>query len=443
MLNLNGIKLGVATASTQIEGGEVGSNWNVYSNAGKIADKSLASRANDHWNRYVEDIELLEELGIKEYRMSVEWARIEPENNNFSEEAIKHYRDEIKLMQDKGIHVLLTLHHFSHPQWFEDLGGFEKVENIDIFMRFVRYVVSNLDDLVDSYCTINEPNVYATQVYLFKEWLKEEGSLLKTIRVMNIFSAIHISCYKWIHAHYKEKNLREPMITFALNYRYFEPYSNALHDKIGCKAINYLYQIGIFKAFALGEFKFPFKDILKHGKGKYLDCIGINYYTRGLIKNFNDVTKEKTIKNDLGWEIYPDGILMACKNLYEIINLPIIISENGTCDNSDSFRSKYIYDHLKKLAESNLPITNYYHWCFLDNFEWKEGERPRFGIVYNDYETQKRTLKNSAYFYKQMIIDGGVTDETYDKYVKNQTYHHGEINVLSDLFTPEELRKKR
>lgn len=443
MLDLHNLKLGVATASAQIEGGEVNSNWNKYSDCGKIIDNSNIKRATDHWNRYEEDIDLLCELGIKEYRMSVEWARIEPENGRFNYEAMERYIEEIKLMKKRGINILLTLHHFSHPQWFEDMGGFEKESNVKIFVRFVKYVIGNVYDLINDYCTINEPNVYATQGYFFGEWLQEEKNLLKTIQVMNVFVACHISCYKFIHEFYKEKGLNKPVVTFALNYRYFEPYSNSVIDKVGAKLLSFLFQEGIFKAFALGEFVFPFRNLMKFPKGKYLDSIGINYYTRGLVKNFQDVTKENTQKTDLGWEIYPDGLSWACKNLYEIIQLPIRITENGTCDNRDEFRCRYIYEHLKVIIDTKLPVTHYYHWCFTDNFEWKEGERPRFGIVHIDYDTQKRTIKNSGYFFKQIIEDKAVSEKTYEKYVSIQKYHHGEINILSDLLSEKELRNRR
>ncbi len=142
------MKLGVATASAQIEGGEVNSNWNTYSDAGKIVDGSNVKRANDHWRRYTEDIALLEELHIKHYRMSLEWARIEPKRGVFDQTAIEHYRDEISMMRDRGIEVLVTLHHFSHPQWFEDLGAFEKKENVPIFLNYVEYVVRLLGSLM-------------------------------------------------------------------------------------------------------------------------------------------------------------------------------------------------------------------------------------------------------------------------------------------------------
>lgn len=175
MFHLNGLKLGVATASAQIEGGNVGSNWNYYSDLGKITDGSNVNRACDHWNRYVEDIALLKSLNIKYYRMSIEWARIEIRPGVFDEDAINHYRDEMIRMKNEGIEILLTLYHFSHPQWFELMGSFEKKENIPIFLRFVSKVVNAFGDLVSEFCTLNEPNVYAVNGFFFGEWLQEKN----------------------------------------------------------------------------------------------------------------------------------------------------------------------------------------------------------------------------------------------------------------------------
>lgn len=141
MLDIKGIYLGVATASSQIEGGEVGSNWNAYSDAGKITDGSNVKRAADHWNRYEEDIAFMKELGVKHYRMSLEWSRLEPVQGQFDDAAFEHYRKEIQLMKDLGIHVLLTFYHFSHPIWFEDLKSFEKEANIPIFLAYVQEVI--------------------------------------------------------------------------------------------------------------------------------------------------------------------------------------------------------------------------------------------------------------------------------------------------------------
>lgn len=375
--------------------------------------------------------------------MSIEWARIEPCDSEFSYEAIERYRKEILLMQEKGINVLVTLYHFSHPQWFEDMGGFSKKKNINKFLRYVQFVVEKLGDIVQDWCTLNEPNVYAVNSFLFGEWLNEEKNIRKAIKVMNIFIACHLESYLLIHDIAKHKNFNTPSVSFAMHYRHFSPMKNNITDKIGTKVLHFLFQEGMFKACAKAKFIFPFRNIRHIQKGKYIDFIALNYYTRGIVHNFQDTVKKDAYKNDLGWEIYPEGLIASAKNMYDIINLPIRITENGTCDNEDSFRPRYIYEHLKLINESNLPFTHYYHWCFVDNFEWKEGETPRFGLVHCDYDTQQRTLKNSAYMYKDIIEQNGVTDETYKKYIENSHYHKGEKNVLRGILSDEELINKR
>ena len=173
-----------------------------------------------------------------------------------------------------------------------------------------------------------------------------------------------------------------------------------------------------------GVCSFPLKKIGSYQKGVYCDYIAVNYYTRSSVKGLSDSVKDNAPVNDLGWEIYPDGIVECAKKLYAVVKKPIYVTENGTCDASDSFRSRYVYEHLKAISESELPFERYYQWCFCDNFEWVEGESARFGIVYVDYETQKRTVKKSGEFYKKIILDKGVSEKLYDEYVKDQKYNY-------------------
>ena len=116
---------------------------------------------------------------------------------------------------------------------------------------------------------------------------------------------------------------------------------------------------------------------------------------------------------------HPQGLADVARWLHDLYPGPIWITENGTADNSDSFRSRYLYDHLRAIAGSGLPIERYYHWCFVDNWEWAEGEVPRFGIVDLDYATLERTVKSSGSFYADVIAEGGVTDEIAARYLSS------------------------
>ena len=159
--------------------------------------------------------------------------------------------------------------------------------------------------------------------------------------------------------------------------------------------------------------------------GPHYDYLGVNYYSRTAVSRLADGTFPNSPVNDLGWEIHPEGLVTVARDLHERYPGPIWVTENGTADNTESFRSRYIHDHLAAIAGSDLPFERYYHWCFVDNWEWREGEGPRFGIVALDYETQQRTVRDSGRFLAAVIRDGGVTRTTHEEFVAGQSYPSG------------------
>lgn len=426
---MNGFKLkddflmGVATAATQIEGGDVNSNWNDWYKKGHIKDGSDPAQANDHYKRFREDIELMASMGIEIYRFGIEWARIEPDEGIFDENVLSHYREEILLMRKNGILPLLTIHHFNNPMWFENSGGFERDDASEIFLRYTLKVLGAMGDIVSEYITINEPNVYAVMSYFYGLWPPGRKSFSSVRRIYKNFTICHIESYKLIHKTRREMGFADTKVSFANHIRVFEPGCRFNPWHILCaKLMNTLFQGGITKSMSLGRKAFPVGKIKGLSKGRYYDFIGINYYTRSTVKGFKDGVRAGAPVNDLGWEIYPEGIIRSCEMLYKKYKAPIYITENGTCDNLDIFRSKYIYEHLKAISESDLPIRRYYHWSFTDNFEWIEGESSRFGIVHVDYETQSRTIKQSGVFYSSIINNKGISEDLFNKYVSMQKY---------------------
>ncbi|HHV11579.1 MAG TPA: glycoside hydrolase family 1 protein [Clostridiales bacterium] len=419
-----GFLLGVASAATQIEGGECGSNWNDWYHKGRIKDNSNPARATDHYNLWQQDADLMADMKIQNYRLGIEWARICPKEKEVDEAVIAHYREELSYLQSKGISVLLTIHHFTNPMWFEQKGGFEKKENLKCFLDFVALVVNSFGDIVSEYITINEPNVYATISYFFGDWPPGEKSFGKTITVMSNMAIAHIKAYQLIHKMRQEKGFHNSRVSFANHVRVFEPANKKNPWHLVCSRLSErFFQDAITVAMCTGVFQWPLHKEEGIFQGEYCDFIAVNYYTRTSVSGLADGTKQGAPKNDLGWEIYPEGIVRCSEKLYQILKRPIYITENGTCDNHDTFRCKYIHEHLKAVTESELPFERYYHWCFCDNFEWIEGESSRFGLVHTNYETQERTIKNSGEFYIKIIEEGAVTDEIYDQYVKAQEYH--------------------
>ena len=407
--------LGCATAATQIEGGDTNNSWYDWAKQkGRIKGGASPRRANNHWVLYEQDIKLMAQMGMEHYRFGIEWSRIEPTQGHFNEVAMAHYRTEIKLLLQYHIKPLVTLHHFSNPTWFEKMGAFETSACVPIFQKYVIYVVEHLKDLCTDFVTINEPNVYVTNGYVYGEWPPGKKSIFTAMRVMKNLTLCHVTAYREIHRIY---GLNKAMVGFANHLRVFIPYNKNPIYALEAKLMEYLFQGALSKSMATGKLAFPLGVSAPLGKGKFYDYIGINYYTRSAIKHFGQYVLPNRKTNNLGWDIYPEGLAILCKDQYERFKAPIWVTENGTCDKDDSFRAQYIYDHIKQIVDSKLPVERYYHWTFMDNFEWAEGESAPFGLVRCDFETQKRTIRKSGAFYSEMIKTKQVSQDMISRYL--------------------------
>lgn len=419
----DGMQLGVATAATQIEGGDVCSNWNDWYQRGRITDGTDPATGNDHWERWQEDTGLMSQMGLQLYRLSVEWARLMPAKGTVCEAAVERYRQELLLLKEKGIRPLLTIHHFTNPMWFEELGAFEKFENLHYYLELVDLVIDRFGDLCSDYITINEPNVYAANSYFFGLWPPGVKDVGATLRVMENLAYCHIRAYQQIHKKRKAMGYSDTKVGCANHVRIFAPKNEGnLWHRLSAKLTGYLFQDALTQAMTLGRFPFPLRNRGKLPQGEYTDFIGVNYYTRSTVSGIGDGVRDHCPKNDLNWEIYPQGIVECAQTLYAILPRPIWVTENGTCDNDDRFRCRYLYDHLKEISASNLPFERYYHWCFCDNFEWVEGNSAKFGLISVDPQTRLRSVKRSGEFYAGVIAARGVTEEMYEEYVAKQEY---------------------
>ena len=418
-----GLSMGVSTASMQIEGGDVNANWNDWYRKGNIKDGTNPATGNDHWEKWQQDTAIMEQMGLQLYRFSVEWARLMPQEGTVDENAVARYRQELESLRDRNIRPLLTIHHFSNPMWFENKGAFTKRENLHHYLDLVTLVVERFGDLCSDYITINEPNVYATNSYFFGMWPPGEKSLGKTIAVMENLAWCHIRAYQIIHKIREQRGLQDTMVGCANHLRVFAPKNpKNLWHKLSAKLTSYLFQDALTDAMTLGRFPLPMRNWDKLPKGAYTDFIGLNYYTRSTVSGIGDGVRENSPRNDLDWEIYPQGLVDCAAKLYKVLPKPIWVTENGTCDNDDRFRCRYLYEHLKAISQSTLPFTRYYHWCFCDNFEWVEGNSAKFGLVEVDPKTRARAVKRSGEFYTQVIRASGVTEEIYRNFVAGQEY---------------------
>lgn len=402
------LKLGVATAATHIEGGELNHNWYRWSELGKIKDGSHSKVACDHIHRIEEDVQLITDLGCQTYRMGLEWARIEPEEGQFSQEGIAVYRRELELLKVKGIEPLVTLWHFSNPLWMEDDGAWIGKKAIPRYQRYVEFVVQELGDLVSHWITINEPNVYLFFAYFDGIWPPgHHGDIRSFLKGASNFCHAHIQAYKSIKALQPAAK-----IGVAHHLRVFEPVDERWLSRKASRWLAYTFQELFLDAMTIGKFGFPLKGSGLNN-GLYADFVGINYYSRDMVKGVINpflLFGERSVQegaqvNDLGWEIYPEGLGILCKSVYEKYQLPIYITENGVCDSGDVLRKQFLRDHLQVLTDcirEGVDVERYYHWSLLDNFEWAEGNSARFGLYHTNYNTQERTLRESGKYFQEI-----------------------------------------
>ncbi|RBP59704.1 glycosyl hydrolase family 1 [Alkalibaculum bacchi] len=422
----NDFIFGTATSSTQIEGGDKNNTWYEWSKEGKIRDLSSPFTACDHWNRVEKDIGLLIELHVQSHRMSLEWSRIEPEPGQFSKDAIDHYRKEIKLLLKNNIEPLITLHHFSDPLWFKDMGGWMEAENIEFFTEYVEYVVKNIGDLVCQWVTINEPNVYSTLGYAIGIFPPGQRNIFKCFKVMRNLIKAHIKVYDLIHETREREGYQgKTIVGYALHIRIFDGLS--FLGKKTAQCLDYIFHTLSIVGMTTGHLKFPLSEKGYINKRRTTDFIGVNFYTRNIVEfilcpsfYFYHLLNDKDLsKNDQGWDIYPEGIYRVCKKYYKKYELPIYITENGISDRYDNRRPKYIGNHLfqiKRAIDEGVDIQRYYHWSLMDNFEWIDGETGRFGLYHCNFQTQKRTPRKSAMLYAEICYYKEVTQKMIEEF---------------------------
>jgi beta-glucosidase len=375
-----GFLWGSATAAYQVEGGIENNDWSKDFPAGKACD---------HYNRYEEDFDLAKELNHNAYRFSIEWARIEPKEGKFDKKEISHYRKVLCALHEREINSFVTLHHFTFPLWLAKKGGGTYRGTTDCFERYVKFLVEELGDLVNFWITLNEPVLGSVAGYLLKMGPIQERSLLKTIQVIQNGIRTHKRAYEVIHG--LNKNAK---VGVAKNNIYFEPYKpRAFLDRFCILASRYFWN-----------------EYFLNRINSHLDFVGLNYYFHYRIKFPFLIKNENEITSDLGWEIYPEGIYWVLRELKKY-RKPIYITENGVADARDKLRPAFIENHLlwiHKAIQEAINVRGYFHWSLMDNFEWKESFRARFGLIQINYKTLQRKLRPSSLFYGKICKENSL-----------------------------------
>jgi len=420
-----GFLWGTATAAHQVEGNNINNQWWKWERDGHT--NGTSGLACDWWGgRWREDFDRAAEGGQNAHRMSVEWSRIQPTPDSWDEDALERYRLMLRGLRERGMTPMVTLHHFSDPLWFYEMGGWEHDDAVALFEKFVRKTVDALKEYCTLWCTINEPNVYALSGYVAGAFPARNKGLGVAIRVQAKMLRGHAAAYRAIHEIQKEAR-----VGYALHYRPMAAHNkwsplDRLMRNIQYRGINMAFP----SAISTGVMKSPMGNArIPEAKGTQ-DYVGINYYSADTIKfditNYKELFGRRSYPKDSDFSDtnfianIPEGIFESIKwTTRTYPNTPIFITENGVEDADDHMRPRYIAQHIHQMWRAvnfNWPVKGYFHWSLVDNFEWERGWTQRFGLWGLDIETQKRSKRPSADLYADICKENGLSSEMVSKY---------------------------
>lgn len=437
-----GFLWGAATAAYQIEGspladGAGASIWHRFVHTpDRVRNGDTGDVACDHYRRWAEDVKLMQSLGLKAYRFSVAWGRVQPNGRGATNAAgLGFYERLVDTLLECGIEPMVTLYHWDLPAALDDRGGWLNPDIPHWFADYAALMFRRLDDRVHRWVTLNEPWVVAECGYL-------SGVLAPGHR--NRFEA-PIATHHLLMAHgsavraYRTEGRHEIGLVVNLEPKY--PASDVPADGAATKRahayMNRQYLDPVFHGRYPEEMAEIFGDAWPEWPAhdfaqihQPIDFLGVNYYTRSVTRYdprswplFAAAVRQRdSAYTETGWEVHPEAftdVLRWVASTYG--NPPIYITENGAAFYDppsaragriqDPLRVDYLRCHIAAVQaaiESGVDVRGYFAWSLLDNLEWAEGYSKRFGIVHVDFATQRRTPKDSARFYARVIESGGI-----------------------------------
>ncbi len=418
----SGFLWGAATSAHQVEGNNIHSDWWAWEQAGRVKDRS--GLACDHYRRFAADFDLAASLHHNAHRFSIEWSRIEPAQDRWDDEALAHYVEVVRALRARHLEPIVTLHHFTNPQWLLAQGGWTTPGAIDRFARYVRRVVEALGDEVTYWITINEPMVYVRMHYL--QGLGPPGArdMRQALSVIRHLLEAHAIAYRIIH----ERESRRPSPTWVSIAQYVPAFRACRSwwplDRAVAWFSSRLFHEAVLEALIRGRWSIPGlgRWTLSGGCGT-LDFLGLNFYGRrflrcgtskdGWLVSLCDLDRHAwhaPERTAMGWDVYPDAfrdVLLREKRW----GRPILVTENGAWTRDDHNRQRYLEGCIGAMAsamQAGAHVVGYCYWSLLDNFEWADGYAPRFGLIEVDYATQQRRIRGSARRYADICRSNAI-----------------------------------
>ncbi|QDH20663.1 GH1 family beta-glucosidase [Saccharibacillus brassicae] len=429
-------KWGTATAAYQIEGaaqegGRGPSIWDTFARTpGRVYNGDNGDVACDSYHRYEEDVELMRELGINTYRFSISWSRIIPDGDGeINQEGLDYYHRFVDKLLEAGIEPFCTLYHWDLPQTLQDVGGWENRRSIDAFVKFSEVMYREFNGKIRYWLTFNEPWCIAFLSNVIGVHAPGKQDLQAGLDVAHNLLVAHGKSV----SKFRELGV-DGKIGIAPNVAWAVPYSKTEADQGAADRNIQVFSDWFLDPIYKGSYPKPLYDWFEQSGhvppihegdmeaiAQPIDHIGINYYAMS-VNRFNpdggylqmEEVDMGLTKTDIGWPVESRGLYDVIHYLQKYGNIDIYITENGACINDDIVNGKvndtrrisYLQQHIAqvhRVIADGINLKGYMAWSLMDNFEWAEGYRMRFGLVHVDYRSLKRTPKESFYWYQNLV----------------------------------------
>jgi beta-glucosidase len=392
-----GFLWGAATAAHQVEGGNTNCDSWLLENIDGSLYTEPSGDACDHYHRYNEDIALLAELGFNAYRFSIEWARVEPEEGQFSLAQLEHYRRMLAACHEHGLKAVVTMHHFTSPRWVAARGGWESPDTPRLFARYCEHTVARLGDMIDYACTINELNLSV----LLQQWgfLHTDEAILASHWRSTAARALGIDTQTFSSFPFCVRSQARDILIEAHRRGARALRSGPGDFPVGMTLAMRDWQAQPGAEKIRDELRFESEDIFLDA-ARADDFLGVQCYTRQRVGTAGLLSPERGVElTQMGYEVWPAALEGTIRYASDRAQIPIIVTEHGIATDEDSQRTAFMQSALSGLARclrDGIDVRGYLHWSMLDNFEWLFGYGPKFGLIAVDRKTQRRSVKPSA-----------------------------------------------
>ncbi|WP_405001365.1 GH1 family beta-glucosidase [Geochorda subterranea] len=440
-----GFLWGCATASYQIEGSPLSdgagpSIWHRFSHTpGNVLGGDTGDVACDHYRRWRDDVVLMRELGIRAYRFSIAWPRVLPEGRGaVNENGLAFYGRLVDALLEADIIPFVTLYHWDLPGSLQDLGGWANRDVAGWFADYADVLFGRLGDRVHHWITLNEPWCVAHLGYILGQHAPGMRDLWAGLRAVHNLLLAHGRAV----LAFRQRNMPEGRIGITLNFRPPHPGSQSEQDRAAARRAHAYHNRLFLDPIFTGRYPDPIVQWFKDSWPETLqsdqdvirapiDFLGVNYYTRNVVVHapgtgllHTRVIRQPGPHTAMGWEIYPEGLFELLLWIHQAYGSPVLyITENGAAfedrpdpsgtvrdtDRLDYLRQHFVQAH--RAIQEGVRLQGYFVWSLMDNFEWAHGYSKRFGIVYVDFGSQKRTIKQSGHWYCGVIARNGLEND--------------------------------